>query len=464
MNKLCITLLAILFYTGLSGQETRTLTVDEAVKLALSNAEEIKNLKLDEEIQRSKNAEIAAAARPQISGSGQMTYYFALPQIQFPNSNYGIYEVLQKEGVKDGGGKAIDVSKATSGVNNISFFAPFNTQFGIAVNQLLFQPDVFVGLKAREEVLNLAKANTIMAQDKTKEAVKKAYYQVLVAEKQKGVLVETLKRLQDLTKQTEQMFKQGFVEKLDLDKLQVTINNTNAGLIQIDNGIAIANIALKSTLGIPTTDVLILTDKLESSDLNALLVVDDAGFQYDDRKEIGLLNQAKKLEDLNRERIKMAIYPTVAAFVNFTRNGQRNATFNPENPWLWYNTGIGGISVSQPIYDGGTRKHKFAQTRMAQEKLDNNIAQVKKFIDLEKGIAKTSLNSAAVNLEIQERNRKLAQEVFNTTKKKYEAGLGSSFELLQSDTELQRANGAYFQALYDGFVAKVNWDKAIGKL
>jgi outer membrane protein len=463
MRKLLIPVLLII---GLSAQaqQTRTLSVDDAVKLALDNAEELKNLVLDEKLQESKNAEIAAAARPQISGNGQMSYYFALPQIQFPNSNYGIYEVLQKEGVKDATGNVIDVSKATSGVNNISFFAPLNMQFGIGVNQLLFQPDVFVGLKAREEVLKLARANTEAAKDKTKEAVKRAYYQVLIAELQRGVLIETLKRLENLTAQTEQMFKQGFVEKLDIDKLTVTINNTNAALNQVNNGIIIANTALKSTLGVPLSDSLVLSGKLESGDLNALLLVDDAGFSYDDRKEIGLLNQAKKLEDLNYERIKMAIYPTVAAFLNYTRNGQRNATFNPDNPWLWYSTGITGLSLTQPIYDGGTRKHKFAQSKMSQEKLDNNIAQVKKYIDLEKSLAKTSLSNAAIALDIQERNRKLAQEVFNTTKKKYESGLGSSFELLQSDTELQRANGAYFQALYDGYVAKISWDKAIGKL
>jgi outer membrane protein TolC len=97
-------------------------------------------------------------------------------------------------------------------------------------------------------------------------------------------------------------------------------------------------------------------------------------------------------------------------------------------------------------------------------KVDNNLSQVKRYIDMEQDIAKKSLNNALLNLEVQQRNMALAQSVFDATRKKYEAGLGSSFELLQTDTELQRAQGNYFQALYDGFVAKTAFLKSIGKL
>ncbi|MBC7884835.1 MAG: TolC family protein, partial [Saprospiraceae bacterium] len=72
--------------------------------------------------------------------------------------------------------------------------------------------------------------------------------------------------------------------------------------------------------------------------------------------------------------------------------------------------------------------------------------------------------NAIINIDVQERNVKLAEEVFNKTKIKYENGVGSSFEVLQSDTELQRAQGGYFQALYEGMISKTNYAKAFGKL
>jgi len=49
-------------------------------------------------------------------------------------------------------------------------------------------------------------------------------------------------------------------------------------------------------------------------------------------------------------------------------------------------------------------------------------------------------------------------------KKKYEQGVGSSFEILQADTEFQQAQSNYFKALYDAIIAKISYQKSLGKL
>jgi outer membrane protein len=464
MSKTFSIIILILFATFVTAQKVYTLSAPEAVKLALANAEELKNLQLDVAIQASKNREILGTAYPQVTGSGSLNYYFALPQIQFPNSNFGIYEVLQKEGVRNGAGQTINLNNATFTTQNVSFVAPFTTNLGVGVSQLLFQPDVFVAVQAREEVLNFAKVNASASEEKVKEAVRKAYYQVLIAEEQKTVLVETLKRLEALTAQTNQMFKQGFVEKLDVEKLQVTINNTQTAVNQVNNGIRLAKSALKTALGVSIVDSLVLTENLDVNELRKLLLIDDSKFSYDDRKELSILNTAKRLEDLNMRRHKYGKYPTLAAFANYSANAQRNAAFNPEEPWFAYGTGIMGLNLSIPIYDGGQRKQRIEQSKLSQQKLDNNIGMIKRYIDFEKDVAISTITNAILNLEVQERNIQLAKQVFETTKKKYESGLGSSFELIQSETELQRAQGGFYQALYDGYLSKIAWDKAVGKL
>ena len=58
----------------------------------------------------------------------------------------------------------------------------------------------------------------------------------------------------------------------------------------------------------------------------------------------------------------------------------------------------------------------------------------------------------------------LDENVYNTTKKKFEQGLGSSFEVLQADTEMQTAQSNYFNALYNAIVAKVSYQYSLGKL
>ncbi|MBK7221784.1 MAG: hypothetical protein IPH94_10810 [Saprospiraceae bacterium] len=53
-----LTLLISLIAQVIFAQQVRNLTVEQAVSTALANVEEIKNLKLDEEIQVQKNKEV----------------------------------------------------------------------------------------------------------------------------------------------------------------------------------------------------------------------------------------------------------------------------------------------------------------------------------------------------------------------------------------------------------------------
>jgi outer membrane protein TolC len=69
-----------------------------------------------------------------------------------------------------------------------------------------------------------------------------------------------------------------------------------------------------------------------------------------------------------------------------------------------------------------------------------------------------------LSLDVQERNLQLAQRVYNSTKLKFEQGVGSSFEVLQSDTDYQTAQSNYFNALYNAVIAKISYLSALGKL
>jgi outer membrane protein TolC len=461
-------LLAILgfFIFQAHGQQVRALSMTDAVNLGLNNAIDLKNLVLDEEIQVAQNKEITASALPQITASGQLTYYTNLPKIPFPSSDIAIYQVLEKEKVKDGNGNIVNPANATFQFNSVSFVAPLNYQIGIGVQQLLFQPDVFVALKARQTILEMAKANTTLAKDKVKESVQKAYYAVLVAQNQKTLIDANMSRLEKLHYEMGQMYKNGFVEKLDIDKLSVAINNTKSAQNQLNNGIAISQSVLKNALGISQNDSLVLTDQLSLEELQTVVMKMDEPFDYNNRHELQSLSIAKKLQELDMKRYKMGYLPTVAAFYQLQKSGQRNEaySFNGSSPWFSFNTGLVGLSINQPIFDGFQKKYKIQQIKLQMDKIDNSSQQLKQYFDLENSIAKSSLRNAVLNLDVQLRNMKLAESVFNTTTKKFQGGLGSSLDVIQTDTELQRANGSFFVALYDAYIAKVNYQKSIGKL
>ena len=58
---------------------------------------------------------------------------------------------------------------------------------------------------------------------------------------------------------------------------------------------------------------------------------------------------------------------------------------------------------------------------------------------------------------------KLAQSVYDQTKKKYEAGTGDQIEIINAETDLRTAQTNYITSLYGAIIAKVDYLKAIGK-
>ena len=159
----------------------------------------------------------------------------------------------------------------------------------------------------------------------------------------------------------------------------------------------------------------------------------------------------------------MGVFPTVALAGNYSINAQGQQFFTHKNT-TWINSSYIGLNVSVPIFDGFQRRYRTQQAQLRVDKIDNNITNVKQVIDLQQTISRESLKSALYNLDMQERNLELALKVYNTTKLKFEQGLGSSFEVLQADTDYQQAQNNYFNALYNATVAKIGYQSSLGKL
>jgi outer membrane protein len=439
-----------------TAQNRYELTVREAVDLAYKNVIDLKNAQVNYKIQEAQNKEITGRALPQVSANGGTQHYIKLPQVLFPQSDANVYNVLKAQGLIPS-----TVQPPDPVLVPFSFQQPWNLSVGATLQQLLFQPDVFVGLQARKTALNLS-ASVI---DQTKETIKdsayRRYYAILIAEKQLGFLNESVARLEKLYHDDSIMFKNGFAEKLDLDRVQVQLTNLRTTQSVLTNSITLAYAAMKFALGISQNDTVVLKEELTNETIKESVLADK--FKYEDRPEIRTLGFNRQLQQLDVKRNKLGALPTVALAGNYSINAMGQKFFtDPTTRWL--KSSYVGLNVAVPVFDGFQRRYRVKQSQLNVEKVDNTIEQVKQVIDLQQTISKESLTNALLNLDAQQRNMTLAESVYNTTKKKFEAGLGSSFEILQSENELQTAQSNYFTALYNAIIAKVGYQSSLGKL
>ncbi len=441
-------------------QQRYELTVKDAVELAYKNVVQVKNAQIDYQIQEARNKEILGSAYPQLTGNVAANHYLKLPAILFPDAtSTAVYSILKAEGVSGSSGPITKVPDPT--LQQISFQQPWNLQVGATLQQLLFQPDVFVGLQARQAALDLSASAIDVVKEGVKDSAYKRYYAILIAEKQLHFIDESMKRLQKLYLDDSIMYKNGFAERLDLDRVQVQINNLQSTRHTVANAINISYAALKLSLGISQQDVVVLKEDLTTAQIKDGLL--DESFRYEDRAVVRQLDNARKLQELDVKRYRLGALPTVALGANYTTNAQGQQFFTNSNT-IWINSAYIGLNVNVPIFDGFQRKYKMQQAQLNVQKTENTITNIKQIIDFEQNITRSTLRSALADLDLQERNMQLAEKVFNTTKLKFQEGLGSSFEVLTADTEMQRAQSNYFNALYNAIIARISYQNSLGKL
>jgi len=445
-------------------QKSYNLTAKQAVDLALKNVTDLKNLAIDRELQISKNKEYIAQALPQVSGSISTQHFFSIPVTLLPDFiSPSVYQVLVDNGVRNGAGTPISKPNQPPQFFPAQFGVPWQSSAGFQFQQLLFQPDLFVAIAARKVAVEFTEANIRVMEDSVKSNVYRAYYSVLIAEKRKQYLETSIKRLQKLKSDQEKLYKNGFAERLDIDKTQVSLNNLTSTNNQIERLIEIGYASLKFSMAIEQKDTLVLTDALSEESVKKDLL-EMTNFKYPDRDEIQLLNVVKQLQNLDVKRNKLSYMPTIATYWNYSRNalGQKFNLFNFEDPW--FKTSVWGINMNVPIFDAGQKGQRIRQAKLNLEKTSNTIENLQRAIDLQLTASSILFKNALLTLDVQDQNVALAEKVYNTTLKKYEQGLGSSFELLQTETELENAQSNYFQALYDAVTSKIAYTKALGKL
>jgi outer membrane protein TolC len=438
-------------------QKKYELTVKDAVDLAFKNVIELRNAQTDYRMQEAQNKEIFGRALPQVTASLGTQYYLQLPQILFPNgADAGIYNVLVKEKILPQG---TPIPAPT--LVPVSFQQPWNLSAGATLQQLLFQPDVFVGLMARKTALDISNAVIEQTKEKIKDSAYRRYYAILIAQKQLYFLNEGVARLEKLYHDDSVMFKNGFAERLDLDKVQVQLNNLRTTTSFVESNVTLSYGALKLALGLSQKDSVVLKEDLTTETVKQNIL--DDNFEYEDRAEIRTLDYTRCFRKLDIKRNKLGYLPTVALAGNYTINGLGQKFFtNKETRWL--KSAFVGINLNLPLFDGFQRKSRVRQAELTVEKIENNIEEVKQVIDLQQTVSKQILRNAIINLDTQERNMALAESVYNTTKKKFETGIGSSFEVLQADNDWQTAQANYFNALYNAIIARIGFQSSLGKL
>lgn len=449
-------------FAAVAQDTTFRMSVKEAVDYAAKNSVQVRNALIGIDLQRQTNKEITAAAYPQLTGNAGANYYPNVAIQTFPNFiAAAAYGVLVQEGVKNGSGNPI-TAPADFGFVEAQFGTKYTASAGVDFSQLLFDGQVFVGLQARKTSIDFATKTAEVTQEQIKANVYKIYYQLVAGQQQISTINANITRIEKLLRDTREIYKNGFAEKLDVSKAEVSLTNLRTEKLKIENGLHTAYLGLKLLIGMPAQNKLLLTDTLPQEIFTEEIL--DTQFSYTDRAEYEQLQLNKKLNEYNIRRYKLSYLPTVSLKSSYYQIAQRNKFNFFKSDEAWFPSSSISLNISVPIFDGFAKAARVRTARLQLEQTNNNIEGMELMIDKEIEEARTNIRSAVAAMKFQKENMELAEEVYDQTKLKYEQGLGSNLEITNAQAELTTAQNNYYSALYDAIVAKVDFQRVTGKL
>jgi outer membrane protein TolC len=389
-----------------------------------------------------KVREITGIGLPQISGFGDVRDYFELPTTlipaQFFNGPPGEFIPLK-----------------------------FGTQYDVTgeidASQLLFDGTYIVGLQAARTYRELSRKGLTQSTIQTVSAVSKAYYTVLVSYWKLNMAVADATRLKKLMDETEALYKSGFSEKLDWDRIKVNFNNANTLQASISRTITLSVKLLKYQMGMPLHDSLVLSDSLRS--LAAIGVPEnDSTFKPEDRIEYALATTQIKLNSQLVKKDRYAYLPSLSLY------GTANELYAGENldvtgtPSTWYPSVFAGLHLSIPIFDGLQKSNHIQEDKITWQESQIQLTMLRQSVSIDVANAHTNLDNALADFKNQKENMSLAESVEHDTKIKYEAGTGSNLEVVEAETTLMQSESDYYNALYNVMLAKIDYEQARGTL
>ena len=105
---------------------------------------------------------------------------------------------------------------------------------------------------------------------------KKAYYTVLNTRSRVNLVLSNLNRLSILLDETKQLYDNGFIEKLDVDRIQVAYNNLKSEQIKAETYLKLSKEVLNFQIGLPIGTQIQLEGELNSE------ILKDFSYSLDD--------------------------------------------------------------------------------------------------------------------------------------------------------------------------------------
>lgn len=437
-----LNIIPLIFFSFLAKAQ-KSFTVEQAIGYALENNIHVKKAKIDQTIAQQKVNETIGIGLPQINTQSRYNYFLNLPVQLLPGEIFGQPGTYVP----------------------VRFGQEQTVTAGVTVSQLLFNGSYIVGLESSKAYKETASLITEKTEFTIKEALMLSYAAVLVTDENIKTLLENKKVTDKVLEDTRKVYQTGLIELQNVEQLEYSAKNLTTNLENLKrNKIKLLH-ALKYLMGYPQEEELELVTSMEELiQKNEVLVGQQEAFDIQQHIDYKIKQNGVRIGELKLKYQKSKALPTLSAALSSSYNGNSDTFTFLDRQQKWFYTSVVALQLDIPLFSGLQRHWQTEQAKLdlAKAKLERE--------DTEKNL-KNELLAKSVDYENAYESFKtakdlvrLSSEIYRKQNIKFKEGLGTSFELSQSENQFFQAQSQFYLGALDLIKSKISLDKAKGTL
>lgn len=476
IHKILVAAAIVLVPGAVNAQDTTLVTLDEAIKIAISGNASVRVA--DKEIERAQYAKKGtySALFPQVNGTGtfQRTIKKQVMYMDGMSGSSGMFAsifepiitALEQNGIHvdmsalTGGGNDEGGSSSSSDGISVGRWNTFNG--GISASMPLVNFQLWESLKISGQSVELAveKARSSRLEAVTK--VKQAYFSVLLAKEVFDVYKSVYENAMENLVQVQRKYDVQKVSELELTRAKANVASAIPNVYNAENSIMLALWQLKAVMGVNLDMNLDIVGKLSDYTEHMFRDIHENDDVNLDRNSTmrQLAIQAEQLASTVKMQ-KYAYLPTLSVSFSYSMNAMTNDFKFSQYKWTPYS--YVGLSLNIPIFSGGKRHSDVRQAQIQQESLNISRADTERQLRIS---IRSFLNTMETNMKSYDSAQEaveLAQKAYDISQKSYNVGKSTLTDLHDAELVLTQARLSSSQAIYNFINAKASLEQVIGR-
>lgn len=452
MKKVLFFFVAVVAATmSLSAQQTKLITLDDAIRIALSENVSVKVA--DMEIERTGYARKGTYSSlfPQLDGNAayQRTIKKQVMYMDFDMPSMGGGSDSSEAPAMGSSGGGIEVGR-------------WNTwSAGLSASMPLVNAQLWESLKISDKDVELAVEKARSSRLETVNQVKQAYFGCLLSKEAFEVYKSVYENALANLEQTQRKYNAQKASELDLARAKTSLANAIPNVYDAENAIILSLWQLKAVMGVDLSEDIDVVGTL--MDYGSAMLTDDIpadSLSLADNTSLRQLSlQAEQLA-LNVKAQQYAALPSLALSFSYSLNAMTNDFKFSEYKWSPYSAV--GLSLQIPIFAGGKRHAATKQARLQAQELSLQRQDTERQLQIAIRQYLNTMDTATKSYASAQSAVESATKAYDIASKSYNVGKNTLTDLNDAQLALTQARLTASQAVYNYLTAKANLENTLG--